>query len=327
VKAIRLHQHGGPEVLVLDEVELPRPGRGEVRVKIAAAGVNFIDVYHRTGYYPTGDLPTGIGREGAGYVDAVGDGVDGLAEGDRVAFADAAAAYAEQAVVPAARTIPLPESAPGERPLDLHAAAALPLQGMTAHYLTHGIRPLGPGDTALVHAAAGGVGQLAVQMAKIAGATVFGTCSSEEKAERARQAGCDHVIRYDEVDFVEAVREATGGAGVDLAIDGVGRATFEKSVAATRVRGHVILFGQASGEPEPIRPRKLLGSRTLTSASLADWTREREELLERAGQVFAWYRERRLEVAVDRVLPLARAEEAHRLLEGRETAGKILLEP
>lgn len=198
---------------------------------------------------------------------------------------------------------------------------------MTAHYLTHGIRPLTPGDTVLVHAAAGGVGQLAVQMAKIAGATVLGTCSTAEKAERARAAGCDHPIRYDEVDFAAAARELTGGRGVDLVLDGVGRATFEKSVAATRVRGHVVLFGQASGEPEPIRPRRLLGSRTLTCASLFDWVRERDELLERAGQVFAWYRQRRLEVAVDRVLPLARAGEAHRLLEGRQTAGKLLLEP
>lgn len=327
MKAIRIHQHGGPEVLRLDEVELPRPGRGELRVKVAAAGVNFLDVYHRTGFYPVGDLPAGIGREAAGFVDAVGDGVDEVADGDRVAFADAPGAYAEYAIVPAARTIPLPESAPGERPLDLHAAAALPLQGMTAHYLTHGIRPLAPGDTVLVHAAAGGVGQLAVQMAKIAGATVLGTCSTAEKAERAIAAGCDHVIRYDEVDFAAVARELTGGRGVDLALDGVGRATFENSVAATRIRGHVVLFGQASGEPEPIRPRRLLGSRTLSSASIVDWVRERDELLERAGQVLAWYRQRRLEVAIDRVLPLARAAEAHHLLEGRQTAGKLLLEP
>ncbi|HUO86509.1 MAG TPA: quinone oxidoreductase [Thermoanaerobaculia bacterium] len=327
MRAVRIHQHGGAEALVLDEVELPQPQRGEVRVKVAAAGVNFIDVYHRTGYYPVGDLPAVLGREGAGYVDAVGGGVDGLAEGDRVAFADASGSYAEQVTLPADRVIPLREAAAGEREVDLHAAAALPLQGMTAHYLTHGIRPLAPGETVLIHAAAGGVGQLAVQMAKIAGAVVFGTCSTEEKAERAREAGCDHVIRYTEVDFVEAVRQATDGHGVDLVLDGVGRATFEKSVAAARVRGHVVLFGQASGEPEPIRPRKLLGSRTLTSASLTDYTRERDELLARAETVFGWYRSRRLEVAVDGVLPLAQAAEAHRRLEGRKTAGKLLLEP
>lgn len=328
MKAIRIHRHGGPEELRLDEVETPHPGPGEVRVRVVAAGVNFIDVYHRTGHYSAGELPAVLGREGAGYVDEVGAGVAGLAAGDRVAFVDGArGTYAEQAVLPAERAIPLAEPAPGERPVDFHAAAALPLQGMTAHYLTHGIRPLAPGDTVLVHAAAGGVGQLAVRMAKLAGATVFGTCSTAEKAERARAAGCDRVIRYDEVDFAEAVREATGGRGVDLALDGVGRATFEKSVAATRVRGHVVLFGQASGEPEPIRPRRLLGSRTLTSASLFDWVRERDELLARASAVFGWYRARKLEVAVDSVLPLARAAEAHRRLEGRETAGKLLLEP
>lgn len=327
MKAVRIHRHGGAEALVLDDVELPRPGRGEVRVEVAAAGVNFIDVYHRTGYYPVGDLPAVLGREGAGYVDAVGSGVDGFAEGDRVAFADASGSYAEQVTLAADRVIPLRGAAAGEREVDLHAAAALPLQGMTAHYLTHGIRPLAAGETVLIHAAAGGVGQLAVQMAKIAGAVVFGTCSSEEKAQRARAAGCDHVIRYDEVDFVDTVRRETDGRGVDLALDGVGRATFEKSVAATRVRGHVVLFGQASGEPDPIRPRKLLGSRTLTCASLADHTRERDELLARAEAVFGWYRARRLEVTVDGVLPLARAADAHRRLEGRQSAGKLLLEP
>jgi NADPH2:quinone reductase len=198
---------------------------------------------------------------------------------------------------------------------------------MTAHYLTHTIRPLTGGETVLIHAAAGGVGLLAVQMAKLAGARVIGTCSTEEKTARARAAGADHVIRYTEQDFVEETKRLTGGEGVDLAIDGVGRATFEGSVAATRVRGHVILFGQASGEPEPIRPRKLLGSRTLTSASLVDYSSDRGEMLGRARQVFGWHAEERLDVHVDRVLPLAEAARAHRLLEGRETSGKLLLAP
>jgi NADPH2:quinone reductase len=241
--------------------------------------------------------------------------------GDRVAFADAAGAYAERVAVAADRLLPLPDG------VDFRAGAALPLPGQTAHSQTQTIRPLAPGDTVLIHAVAGGVGLLATQMAKISGAEVIGTCSTPEKAERARAAGADHVILYTETDFVAEVERLTGGRGVDLAIDGVGRATFTGSVAATRVRGHVILFGQASGEPEPIRPRKLLGSRTLTSATLFDYVRERRELLARAAAVFGWHREGRLDPHVDRVLPLAEAAEAHRLLEGRKTSGKLLLEP
>lgn len=322
MKAVRVHEHGGPEVLRLEEVPVPDPGEGEARVRLRFAGLNFIDVYRRTGFYPVpGGLPAIPGSEGSGLVDAVGPGVTEVAVGYRVAFWDAPGAYAEAMVHRAERLLPLPAG------VDFQAGAALPLQGMTAHYLTRGIRPLGAGDTVLIHAAAGGVGLLAVQMAKLAGATVIGTCSTEEKAERARAAGADHVIRYTERDFVEETRRLTGGAGVDLAIDGVGRATFEGSVAATRVRGHVILFGQASGEPEPIRPRKLLGSRTLTCASLFDYARDRDELLARAADVFGWHAEGRLAVHIDRVLPLAEAAEAHRLLEGRKTSGKVLLEP
>lgn len=320
MQAIRFHEHGGPEVLRLEDLPLPEPGEGEARVRVRFAGVNFIDVYRRTGFYPVpGGLPAVPGGEAAGVVEAVGPGVTEVAQGDRVAFWDAAAGYAEAVVHRAERLLPLPEG------VDFEAGAALPLQGMTAHYLTRTIRPLGEGDTVLIHAAAGGVGLLAVQMAKLAGARVIGTCSTETKAERARAAGADHVVRYTEEDFVEEAKRLTGGAGVDLAIDGVGRATFEGSVAATRVRGHVILFGQASGEPEPIRPRRLLGSRTLTCASLFDYARERTEMLARAGEVFGWHAAGRLEVRVDRVLPLAEAAEAHRLLEGRQTSGKLLL--
>jgi NADPH2:quinone reductase len=321
MKAIRFHRNGGPEVLQLDDVPVPAPGRGEVRVAVHAAGINFIDVYLRSGYYPSGPLPAGAGKEGSGVVEAVGPGVDEPAVGDRVAFVDAAGAYAERVVLAAERTIPLPEG------VGFEAGAALPLVGMTAHYLTHTIRPLTPGDRVLIQAVAGGVGLLATQMAKISGAEVIGTCSTPEKAERARAAGADHVILYTETDFVAEVERLTGGRGVDLAIDGVGRATFTGSVAATRVRGHVILCGQASGAPEPIRPRKLLGSRTLTSATLFDYVRERRELLARAAAVFGWHREGRLDPHVDRVLPLAEAAEAHRLLEGRKTSGKLLLEP
>lgn len=322
MQAIRFHEHGGPEVLCLEEVPLPEPGEGEARVRVRYAGVNFIDVYRRTGFYPVpGGLPAVPGGEAAGVVDAVAPGVTEVAEGDRVAFWDAAGAYAGAVVHRAERLLPLPDG------VSFEAGAALPLQGMTAHYLTRGIHPLEDGDTVLIHAAAGGVGLLAVQMAKLAGARVIGTCSTEEKAERARAAGADHVIRYTEVDFVQETKRLTGGDGVDLAIDGVGRATFEGSVAATRVRGHVILFGQASGEPEPIRPRRLLGSRTLTCASLFDYARGRAEMLARAAEVFGWHAAGRLEAHIDRVLPLAEAAEAHRLLEGRKTSGKLLLEP
>lgn len=321
MRAVRFHRTGGPEVLQVDEISIPEPGPGEVRVRVELAGLNFIDTYLRAGFYDPGPLPAVAGKEGAGHVERLGPGVERPAVGDRVAFFDAGGAYAERVVRPADRLLPLPDG------LDFEAAAALPLQGMTAHYLTRTIQPLEPGDTVLVHAAAGGVGHLAVQMAMLAGATVLGTCGSPEKAERLRRLGVDHVIRYEEEDFVERVLEETDGRGVDLAIDGVGRATFTGSVRATRIRGHVVLFGQASGPPDPFRPRDVLGSRTLTSASLFDYVRDRSELLVRAGEVFRWALEGKLEVWIDRVLPLEEAGEAHRLLEGRQTSGKVLLRP
>lgn len=321
MRAVRFHRTGGPEVLQLDELPTPDPGPGEALVRVERAGLNFIDTYLRTGFYDPGPLPAGAGKEGAGRVERLGPGAEGSAVGERVAFFDAPGAYAEHVVLPADRLLPVPDG------LDLERAAALPLQGMTAHYLTRTIRPLEPGDTVLVHAAAGGVGHLAVQMAKRAGATVFGTCGSPAKAERLRRLGVDLAILYQEEDFVERVLGETGGRGVDLAIDGVGRATFLGSVRATRVRGHVILFGQASGPPEPVRPREVLGSRTLTGASLFDYVRDRAELLDRANDVFRWAVEGQLEVWIDRVLPLEEAGEAHRLLEGRQTSGKVLLRP
>jgi len=322
IRAVRFHEHGGPEVFRVEEIPRPEPGEGEVRVGVRFAGVNYIDVYRRTGFYPVpGGLPAIPGAEASGVVEAVGPGVTEVAAGDRVAFWDAAGAYAGAVVHRSERLLLLPDD------VDFEAGATLPLQGMTAHYLTHTIRPLGPGDTVLIHAAAGGVGLLAVQMAKLAGARVIGTCSTEEKAERVRAAGADHVIRYTEQDFVEETKRLTDGEGVDLAIDGVGRATFEGSVAATRIRGHVILFGQASGPPDPIDVRKVLGSRTLTAASLYAYSSDRNEMLDRARQVFGMYADGKLQVHVDRVLPLAEAAEAHRLLEGRKTSGKLLLRP
>jgi NADPH2:quinone reductase len=319
MRAVRFHQSGGPEVLVLDQVPRPEPGPGEIRIRIAHAGVNFVDTYLRTGAYDPGPLPATAGKEGAGRVDATGPGVEGVAPDDRVAFFDANGSYAEWVVIPAVRAIPLPPA------IDDLQATALPLQGMTARYLIHEIRPLTRGDTVLIHAAAGGVGHLAVQMARRVGAIVFATCSTEEKAARMREIGADHVIRYDEVDFADRVLELTEGRGVDVAIDGVGRATFEDSVRATRIRGHVIFFGQASGAPDPIHPRRLLGSRTLTTASLFDYTRTREELLALAGPVMAAAAEGSLKAWIDRVLPLEDAALAHQLLEGRRTTGKVLL--
>jgi NADPH2:quinone reductase len=321
MRAVRFHETGGPQVLRIDDVPPPEPGPGEIRVRVRLAGVNFIDAYLRSGLYDPGPLPAIAGKEGTGLVEAAGPGVDAPRPGDRIAFFDARGSYADAVVIPASRAIPVPSG------LDDRPAAALPLQGTTARYLTHEIRPLGGGDTVLIHAAAGGVGHLAVQMAKRAGAVVFGTCSSEAKAAFVREIGADHVIRYDRVDFADEVLRITGGRGVDVAIDGVGRATFVDTVRATRLRGHVIFFGQSSGAPEPIRPRQLLGSRTLTTASLFDYVRTREELLALATPVMAAATEGSLTAHVDRVLPLEDAARAHALLEERLTMGKILLEP
>jgi NADPH2:quinone reductase len=320
MRAVRFHQTGDPDVLRVDEVPLPDPGPGEVRIRVRHAGVNFIDTYLRSGLYDPGPLPATAGREGSGRVDALGSGVEELAVGDRVAFFDARGSYAEAVVIPAVRAIPVPSV------LDDRQSAALPLQGMTARYLIHEIRPLGDGDTVLIHAAAGGVGHLAVQMARLAGAVVLTTCSTEEKAARVRDLGVDHVIRYDRVDFADEVLRITDGRGVDVAIDGVGKSTFVDTVRATRVRGHVILFGQSSGPLDPIQPRRLLGSRTLTTASLFDYTRTREDLLGLAEPVMAAAAAGSLNAWIDRVLPLEEAARAHELLEGRRTMGKILLE-
>jgi NADPH2:quinone reductase len=319
VRAIRIHATGGPETLVVDEVASQRPGPGELRVRVAFAGVNFLDVYHRSGLYPPGPLPARIGKEGAGVVVEAGAGVARFAVGDRVAFFDATGSYAEEVVLPEARALALPATLPLDR------AAALPLQGMTADYLVRTIGRVGAGDTVLVHAAAGGVGRLAVQMAKQAGAEVFGTCSSAAKAELARAAGCDHTIRYDETDFANEVLRATGGRGVDLVLDSVGRATFAGSVRATRVRGTLVLFGQSSGMIEPFSPRAVLGSRTLVTATLFDYAREPAELAERWRRVTDDLASGRISLAIDSVFPIERAADAHRRLESRASAGKILL--
>jgi NADPH:quinone reductase len=321
VRAIQVTEHGGPEVLRLGEVPDPEPGPGEVRVRVAAAGVNFIDVYFRTGAYP-GEPPFVPGSEAAGTVDAVGEGVDGVAEGDRVAFAMLPGAYAEAVAVPADRAVPVPDG------VDLETAAAVMLQGMTAHYLATSTFLVEPGHRVLVHAAAGGVGHLLTQICKRRGGTVFATVGSEEKARIAADLGADEVIRYDQEDFAEALAERAG-AGMDVVYDSVGKVTFDRSLDCLRPRGYMVLYGQSSGAVPPVDPQLLNreGSLFLTRPSLPHHTAPREELLSRAGDVFDWVRSGELDVRIGESHPLADAAEAHRRLEGRQTTGKILLLP
>lgn len=322
MRAIRIHEPGGPEVLKLEETPPPEPGPGEARVKLEACGVNFIDVYHRTGLYQAA-LPFTPGMEGAGVVEAVGPGVSEVKPGDRVAYAMNLGAYAEKAVVPAWKLVLLPDG------VDARSAAAAMLQGMTAQYLAFSTFRLEPGHTAVVHAAAGGVGLLLVQLASKRGARIFATVSTEAKAALAREAGADEVIRYDQVDFQAEVKRLTGGRGVDVVYDSVGKATFEKSLASLAARGMMVLYGQSSGPVPPLDPQVLAarGSLFLTRPSLAHYCLDRRELLGRAGDVLRWVSTGELRLRIDRTLPLAEAAEAHRLLEGRKTTGKLLLTP
>jgi NADPH2:quinone reductase len=322
MKAILVHKHGGPEVLTLEDIPAPAPQAGEARIKIEATGVNFIDIYHRTGLYPL-KTPFMLGMEGAGVVDAVGGNVTAVKKGDRVAYAMVLGSYAEYAIVPAAKLVPLPAD------IDSQTAAALMLQGMTAHYLTHSTYPLKQGETALVHAAAGGVGLLLVQIAKMRGARVIGTVSTDAKAQLAKQAGAGEMVLYTQTDFLIAVKKFTGGQGVHVVYDSVGATTFEKSLDCLRPRGYLVLFGQSSGPVAPFDPGKLAakGSLFLTRPSLAHYTLDRAELLQRAGDLFNWTASGKLRIRVDKVLPLSQAVEAHRLLEGRKTTGKIILVP
>jgi NADPH2:quinone reductase len=319
MRAIRVHRTGGPEEMRLEDVPSPTPGPGQARVKVAFSGVNFIDVYHRTGTYPM-PLPFTPGSEGAGVVDAVGDGAK-VRVGDRVAWAMHPASYAEQAVVDAWKLVPVPERVP------LDTAAAVMLQGMTAHYLSHATFPLKKGHVALVHAAAGGVGLLLTQMAKWHGARVIGTVSTEEKAALSRAAGADDVILYTRENFKDAVRRLTDGRGADVVYDSVGQTTFADSLDSLRPRGYMVLFGQSSGPVAPFDPGLLAkkGSLFLTRPTLANYMSDRDELLARAGDVFSWIADRGLDVRIDHELPLADAPEAHRLLESRATSGKLVL--
>jgi NADPH2:quinone reductase len=322
MKAIRVHQYGAPEVLSYDEAPLPEPGTGEARVEIEAAGVNFIDVYHRTGSYP-GQLPITPGVEGAGVVDAVGSGVVDVKVGDRVAYAMHQGSYADYAVVPAWRLVSIPDS------LDTLTAAAVMLQGMTAHYLSCDTFPLQPGHTALVHAAAGGVGLLLVQLAKLRGARVIGTVSTEEKARLAREVGADEVILYTQVDFETETRRLTDGEGVDVVYDSVGITTFDKSLRCLKPRGYLALYGQSSGSVPPLDPQVLAarGSLFLTRPGLGNYTADRAEVLGRSSDLFEWIDAGELRVRIDKTFPLTEAAEAHRYLEGRKTRGKLLLIP
>ncbi len=322
MKAIYVREVGGPEVLSYESAPVPEPGAGQARVKIEAAGLNFIDIYHRTGLYSV-PLPTVLGMEAAGTVDAVGPEVTGLKPGDRVAYAMQLGAYAEYAIVPVGKLVLVPDR------VDTHQAAAVMLQGMTAHYLSHSTYRIQDGDTVLIHAAAGGVGQLLVQMAKRRGARVIGTVSTQEKARLAAEAGADHVILYTQTDFEEEVRQFTGGAGLEVVYDSVGQATFDKSLNCLKPRGYMVLFGQSSGPVAPFNIGTLAakGSLYLTRPILGNYVAEQEELLKRAGDLFGWMAAGELKVHIDRTFSLAEAAEAHRYMEGRETKGKVLLIP
>lgn len=320
IQAVRIHATGGPDALRVDRIPAPVPGPGDALVSVEAAGVNFIDVYKRSGLYRV-TLPATLGEEAAGTVVAVGAGVTGLREGDRVAWANVPGAYAELAVVPAAKLVPVPRAVP------TRIAAALMLQGMTAHYLATDTCPLRPGDRCLIHAAAGGVGLLLVQIARRRGAFVIGTAGSEEKAELARAAGADEVIVYTRDDFVAETMRITRGAGVRVIYDSVGRTTFLAGLPLIERRGMMVLFGQSSGPVEPFDPQLLNrhGSLFLTRPTLAHYTASREELLSRAEELFGWVAAGELSVRIGAEYRLGEAAEAHRALEGRRTTGKVLL--
>ncbi len=322
MKAIQVEQTGGPEQLHYTDVPVPSPGPGQALVKVAATGVNFIDVYIRTGLYKA-PLPVVPGMEGAGTVEAPATDVTLVKRGDRVAWAMVRGSYAEYAVVPAWQLVKAPDG------VELNVAAAALLQGMTAHYLVRSTFSLKPGDTALIHAAAGGTGLLLVQVAKLAGARVLGTVSTEAKARLARQAGADEVILYAQQDFVTELKRLTDNRGVDVVYDSVGSTTFLKSLECLRPRGMMVSFGQSSGAVGPIEPLLLSqkGSLFLTRPTLANYVSTREELLQRAGDVLGWIAAGRLKVHIGKTYPLADAAQAHRDLEGRGTTGKLLLIP
>ena len=320
MKAIRVEKQGGPEVLKLVEVApVEAPGPGQAVIRMVTAGVNYLDVGQRRGTYPS-PVPFTVGVEGAGVVEAVGEGVRNVKPFDRVAFTDLPGAYAEAILADAERLIPLPEE------FTFEEGAAFPLQGMTAHYLIHEFRRPVPGSVVLIQAAAGGMGGLLVQWAKHLGATVMGTVSTKAKARTARTSGADHVIIYTEQDFVAETKRITEGRGVDLIIDGVGRTTFKGDLEAAAVRGHIVIFGAASGPADPVSPNALMPKAlTVSGGSLPNYLRTPEELLQRANDVIAAIRAGWLKLNIGHVLPLAQATQAHELLETRKTEGKLVL--
>jgi len=322
MKAIRVHETGDVSVLRYEDAPLPEPKEGEVRIKVEAAGLNFIDTYHRMGWYPL-PRPFILGQEAAGIVDAVGAGVTDFQPGDAVAYCMHQGGYAEYAVAPARLLVKVPAG------VSTQQAAAVMLQGMTAHYLTHSTYALKSGDSALIHAAAGGTGALVVQMAKMLGAHVIATVGTEEKATVAKAAGADDVIIYTQQDFEAEVKRITNGKGCHVVYDSVGKATFDKSLNCLRPRGYLVLFGQASGQVEPLNPQILnqKGSLYLTRPSLGAYIATREELLWRANDLFNWMAAGKLEVRIDQSFPLSEAAAAHTYLEGRQTKGKVLLIP
>ncbi|MEX2279778.1 MAG: quinone oxidoreductase [Acidimicrobiia bacterium] len=322
MKAIRITTTGGPEVLEWVDVDDPATGPNQVLVEVEAAGLNFIDTYHRSGLYPM-QFPLIPGQEGAGTVIEVGEGVDGTAVGDRVAWAMGLGSYSERVALDASGVVPVPDGVP------LKVAAAVMLQGITAHYLVTDTFPLSDGDRCLIHAGAGGVGLLLIQMAKMKGAEAFTTVGTEEKAELARRAGADHVIMYRDADFGDAVEEIAGPHALDVVYDGVGQTVFDRSLELLRPRGMMVQFGNASGAVEPVAPLRLArgGSLFLTRPTMGNYIATREELVGRTNDLFAWIEAGKLDVRIGATFPMEQADDAHRALESRQTTGKVLLTP
>ncbi|MDA8422878.1 MAG: quinone oxidoreductase [Nitrospiraceae bacterium] len=320
MKAIKISNYGDATVLKLSETETkPKPGPGQALVKIHVAGVNFVDIYQRRGTYPV-QLPFIPGLEASGVIEAVGDNVTVFRPGDRVAYTGHLGSYSEYTVIEADRLIALPEE------LSFEQGAAIPLQGMTAHYLIHEFRKPKPGETVLIHAAAGGVGLLLVQWAKHLGATVIGTVSTKEKADVAKEAGADYVVLYGKQDFVGETKRLTDGRGAELILDGVAKSTFTGDLDAVALRGHIVVFGSASGPADPVAPNSLgAKSISISGGSLGNYIATREELLRRSGEVVNAVKEGWLKLRIGQALPLVEAEMAHRMLEGRQTMGKIVL--
>lgn len=322
MKAIRIHQSGSSAVMKLEELPTPTAGEGQLLVKLEAAGLNFIDTYQRSGLYKM-ELPFTPGLEGAGVVEAVGPGVNGFQVGDVVTYTGIPGAYAEYALVPAARAIKMPKG------VETRMGAAVMLQGLTAHYLCKDTYPLKAGEACLVHAGAGGVGLLLIQMCKMIGATVYATVSTEEKAALAREAGADHVVRYTEEDFEEAVKARMGDGKLDVVYDSVAKTTFDKGLNLLRPRGLMVMFGQSSGPIPPFDLNTLnpKGSLYVTRPSLANYISTRQDLERRAGEVLGWVAAGKLKVRIGATFPLAEASSAHDALEGRKTTGKVLILP